>query len=577
VNSADLGRLSRTVMHLRPAQLGRRVQLRGQRVLLDRAGPIAGRWLLAGPDPVAGPGWPAGFTPIDAWLWSDGQTGKALRAGEARLLGVSRILARTSRSGDVCWAEADWTAAGAPLLWRFHLYYWDWVWALGGPVTEPDAAAVFTALWSSWHAAVVPGHGAAWHAYPAALRAWSFCGIFRQLVAGGPVEAPFRAELAAHAGYLRRNLETDVGGNHLVKNLKALAGLAVFFGDEDLLTRAVRRLSRQLAVQVLPDGGHYERAPAYHCQVLADLIDIDGLLRAAGCDEPAALAEAIVAMRAWLGSVLTPAGEVPLFNDGFPVHHELLSRIAPAEPSTGPLCVLRETGLARMTAGGWHVLADVGPPCPRELPAHAHADTLSCVVHLDGVPLLVDTGTSTYTAGPVRDRERSTGAHNTVELDGRDSTEVWGAFRAGRRARVTGLRTSADAGAVTVAAEHDGYRSLPGRPSHHRRWRVRGDELRVDDTVTGRGRHRVTVRWHLAPGAGLRLVSGGAVASTAGGELTVFVSASSEPAVTTTTAPVSVAFGEVVPAPVLACTLHCELPLTISTVWRRAEPSLESP
>ena len=34
----------------------------------------------------------------------------------------------------------------------------------------------------------------------------------------------FCGELAAHAGFLRRHLESDVGGNHLVKNLKALTG-----------------------------------------------------------------------------------------------------------------------------------------------------------------------------------------------------------------------------------------------------------------------------------------------------------------------------------------------------------------
>ena len=249
------------------------------------------------------------------------------------------------------------------------------------------------------------------------------------LVAGGPVDGQFRAELAAHAGFLRRSLETDVGGNRLIKNLKALAGLAVFFGDDALLARSLRRLGRQLAVQVLPDGGHYERAPAYRCQVLADLIDIASLLQACGHGPPAGLAEAISAMRGWLGCVLSPTGCVPLLNDGFPVSAELLARLAPAAPPVGPLHVLPDTGLARISAGWWRVLADVGPPCPRELPAHAHADTLSCVVHVDGAPLLVDTGTSSYAAGPVRDRERSTAAHNTVEVDRRDSTEVWGAFR----------------------------------------------------------------------------------------------------------------------------------------------------
>ena len=230
--------------------------------------------------------------------------------------------------------------------------------------------------------------------------------------------------------------------------------------------------------------------------------------------------------------------------------------------------MLADTGLARVTVGCWHVLADVGPPCPRELPAHAHADSLSCVVHVDGEPLLVDTGTSTYAPGAARDRERSTAAHNTVGVDLCDSTEVWGTFRAGRRARVTGVSARSEVNTVTVEAAHDGYRGLSGRPVHRRRWRVRADELRVDDEVTGRGGHRVTVRWHLAPGISLRLIPGGAVVTTATGEIRVTVTASGEPAITAVTAPVSAGFGAVLPAPVLVCDLHGDLPVRISTRWR---------
>ena len=543
---------------------------------LDHSVPLAGRWLLSGQDPAAGTGWPGGFTPLDARLWCGGQHRIALRTGELHLIGAPAVITTADEAGTANWTSADWEAAGTPLLWRFHLYYWDWAWVLAGEHREPDAQAVFTAMWQSWHSAVAPGRGTAWHPYPAALRAWSFCGIYRDLVQGGPIEVPFRGELAAYAGFLRRSLETDVGGNHLIKNLKALVGLAVFFGDHTLLTTAIRRVRRQIAVQVLSDGGHYERAPAYHCQVLGDLIDIAGLLRAAGQDEPAGLAEAIAAMRCWLAAVLTPQGDVPILNDGFPVSPELLAGIAPAAPPVGPLHVLPATGLARITAGGWHLLVDIGAPCPRELPAHAHADTLSCVVHVGAEPLLIDTGTSTYAPGAARDRERSTAAHNTVEVDRSDSTEVWGAFRAGRRARVHAVSAHADAGGVTVEAAHDGYRHLPGRPTHHRRWSLRGDELRVDDTVTGRGRHRVTVRWHLAPGTDLRLVPGGAVVTTAACEIEVTVSATSEPTMTAETAQVSAGFGRTVTAPVLACALHPQLPVQISTVWRRAEPRQES-
>jgi hypothetical protein len=126
-----------------------------------------------------------------------------------------------------------------------------------------------------------------------------------------------------------------------------------------------------------------------------------------------------------------------------------------------------------------------------------------------------------------------------------------------------------------VEAAHDGYRGLPGRPVHRRRWTVRAEELRVDDEVTGQGRHRVSVRWHLAPGARLRLVPGGAVVSSPAGELAVVVTATSRQAITATTAQVSTGFGRTVAAPVLACTLQPELPAAISTVWRRAEPRRE--
>jgi uncharacterized heparinase superfamily protein len=574
----EIMRLVRTTAQLHPGQAGQRLRLRLQRLALNRPLPAASRWLLAGPDPMAGPGWPDDFTPLDAGPVDAGpvaaETAARTRAGELCLLGEARMIAPPAADGTARWEKSDWAAADAPLLWRYHLYYWDWAWALASERPAEDARAVFGAAWRSWHAAIGWGRGPAWYPYPAALRAWSFCGLFGGLVRGSGIEAAYRGELAALTGFLRRNLETDVGGNHLVKNLKALAGLAVFFGDDALLNRALGRIGRELRVQLLPDGGHYERAPAYHCQVLGDLIDLSGLLSAAGHPVPAELAAAVTAMRGWLGAVLDPAGQVPLLNDGFPVDP---GPLWPAPPLAGPLHLLPDTGLARVAVGGWHLLADVGLPCPAELPAHAHADTLGCVVHLDRQPLLVDTGTSGYAPGATRDYERSTAAHNTLEVDGRDSTEVWGAFRAGRRARVRDVQAGAENGSgsstgpvVTVQAVHDGYRGLPGRPAHGRRWTVRADELRVDDIVTGGGRHRVTVRWHLAPGLLLRLQQGGAVVTGPAGEVAVVdVTANGEPALTVLTGPVSVGFGQTVQPPVLACTVHHELPITISTRWRR--------
>ena len=194
-------------------------------------------------------------------------------------------------------------------------------------------------------------------------------------------------------------------------------------------------------------------------------------------------------MRRWLGAVLTPAGDVPLLNDGFPVSPDLLAALRPAAPPATPLHVLPDTGLARAAVGRWHLLADIGLPCPPELPAHAHADTLGCLLHVDSEPLLIDTGTSGYEPGAVRDHERSTAAHNTVELD-RPTQPRSGAHSGPAAGPGSAARSAAaDGGAVTIEAAHDGYRHLPGRPTHGRRWQLRADELRIDDTVTGRGLH----------------------------------------------------------------------------------------
>jgi uncharacterized heparinase superfamily protein len=578
VTGAELALLGRTAAHLRPAQIAHRARLRAQRAALHRW-PQASQRLLTGPrrgGPVpAAPGWPPGFAPLDATALTitaprHWPSVAQLRAGRIRLLGVTRPLGDPLDWQQLDWQQLDWQQADAPQLWRFHLHYWDWAWGLAADHDRHAGRGLFARLWRSWQAACTFGSGDAWLPYPTALRAWSWCSLYRDLVQGSDLAAEFRRELAVHAGFLRRHLESDVGGNHLIKNLKALAGLGIWLGDEPLLHRTLRLLTGQLGVQVLPDGGHYERAPAYHCQVLADLIDVADLLSADGRAPAPALTLAIARMRRWLGAVLAPDGSLPPLNDGYPVPGALVAALRPGPPPAVPLVTLPDTGLIRATAGDWHLLADAGPPCPDELPAHAHADTLSCVLHVGGVPLLVDTGTSTYAAGPVRSYERSTAAHNTAEIDGVDSTEVWGAFRAGRRARVVGLAARAAAGGVTARAAHDGYRHLPGRPCHRRRWRLTDDGLQVDDEVTGSGRHAVTVRWHLPPGSGVCLEPGGASVTTAAGKFSVAVTGSSPFWLGVESAPVATGFLRTTAGPVLACRLDSVLPVSLSASWRRA-------
>jgi uncharacterized heparinase superfamily protein len=191
-------------------------------------------------------------------------------------------------------------------------------------------------------------------------------------------------------------------------------------------------------------------------------------------------------------------------------------------------------------------------------------------VHVDKVPLLVDTGTSTYEPGPVRRHERSTAAHSTVEVDGADSTEVWGVFRAGRRARVSGLAAHADSSGITCEAVHDGFRWLHGHPLHRRCWRLTSGGLRVDDLVAGRGRHEIVVRWQLAASSAVRVADGTALVTSAAGDFSVAVAATGPVHLAVETRPVAAGFGSTADAPVLTCRMDSALPARVTTVWSRA-------
>ncbi len=473
---------ARTVRHLRPSQAVHRVRLLTQRAVIRHFPRQAQRLLERTSVEVAG--WPQTFTPLDALLpWPSPEE---VDAGELTLLGEVRALG----------VPEDWGQHSAPQLWRYHLHYWDWAWGLIQAADRPRARTVYERLLTSWMSQTRLGDGDAWSPYVVALRAWSWCGQYDALVRGSDADADIVRLLGLHAGYLRANLELDVGGNHLIKDLKALIGLAVFFGDDPLGRQALSRLEQEVARQVLPDGGQFERAPAYHCQVLADLIDVQELLSG---ECPGWLAGAVERMRSWLGIVLLPDGTVPLLNDGYPVPASLLSALRPGPPAEEGLTLLADTGLAVLRQGTLHVLADVGLPCPYELPAHAHADTLGFLCYTGQRRLVGESGTSTYEAGPARAFERSTAAHSTVEIDGADSTEVWGAFRAARRARPQLLQAVVENGASVLSASHDGYRRLPGQPVHTRTWRLTESSLRVTDEVTGEGEHDLVIRLYDTP------------------------------------------------------------------------------
>lgn len=485
-------------------------------------------------------GWPEAFEPVDQRCPPEATTVDQLRERRFELAGHTVTL-----------QQDDWNPAGTSQLWRYHLHYWEWAWPL---INASDGRTVFEPLWTEWQTATRVGRGDAWSPYVVVVRAWALCGLHRHLVQGATNEDAYLESLQVHAGHVLAHLELDVGGNHLMKNIKALFGLGLFFDDATLLGRGHHLLARELPVQVLDDGGHFERSPSYHAQVLADLIDIHDLLAASGHRPPDALSDSIDRMRRWLAVMLMPGGTVPLLRDCIPVPADRLDVLG-VDRSRQPerLVVLPDSGYVVADTGRLHAVLDVGQPCPRRLPAHAQADSLNWVLHVGGQPAVIDTGTSSYQDPETRAYERSTAAHSTVEIDGEDSTEVFGSFRAGRRATVQLGSVVDDGTTITVKATHDGYRFLPGSPVHHRTWTIGADTVGIVDRVTGSGHHTVTARSHLADPEETPVRS--------------------EPPGTTTTSPRSVGMGRRVDGTVHVVKLSAELPVEVRTVIeRRGDP-----
>lgn len=478
---STVARYLNTVRHLRPVQIANRVWRRVYRPRFDArpAPPLrtrAGTWA----SPIAAE--PALLGPT-----------------RVRLLGIERR----------CAAAEDWHPADAALLWRYHLHYFD-------DLSARDAAARASwqrALLERWVAENPPGTAVAWDPYPTSRRIVSW---IKAALRGWDLPEVCVGSLAVQLRWLGRRLEYHLLGNHLFVNAKALAFGGAFFAGpeaERWARRAERLLMAELDSQVLADGGHFERSPMYHAAVLEDLLDLVNLRRAFAEPVAPSWLETAARMRNWLSAMTHPDGELAFFNDAAFGQAPTLAQLdgyaqrlglgQPADPPRSPLAALEASGYVRASLRGADLICDCAPVGPDHLPAHAHADTLSFELSLAGKRVLVNSGTSEYGSGPERARQRGTAAHNTVVVDAADSSEVWSGFRVARRARVIECATRSGEGEVSVTAAHDGYRRLPGRNLHRRRWLLRDGALCIDDEITGP--KRSAVAWlHVHPDVAVR-------------------------------------------------------------------------
>jgi uncharacterized heparinase superfamily protein len=344
-----------------------------------------------------------------------------------------------------------------------------------------------------------------WNSYALSIRVV----VWMQQIARRDLSTEFltraRQSLADQIRFLVRNLELDIGGNHLIKNIKALYWASAFFQGEEARgwgSLAQKHLIVELERQVLSDGTHFELSPAYHAQVFGDLLETYAVCR--NLETSAVLEDTLQNMASALACFTHPDGRISLFGDGgLDMVYSPKVLLGTYQKLTGGTA--RLDCQVHLPAAGYHgyqdenfyLLIDAGSTGPRDLPGHAHSDGLSFEFDLWGERVLVDPGTFEYHDGGLRGYLRSTAAHNTVTVEGRDQSETYGSFRVARRGTVSGgpLATSG------LFRFHGTCVDFRKTYSHQRLVELDPHSLRVVDDIalkTARG-GAWTISWLLHP------------------------------------------------------------------------------
>ena len=294
--------------------------------------------------------------------------------------------------------------------------------------------------------------------------------------------------LHLHGWYIERFLSTYFSPNtHLLGEGVALFAIGLLCPQISDARRWQERgwniALRQAEAQVRPDGFHFEQSVYYHIYAL-DFFEFARALAAANAIPiPAAFDCTIRKMTEALAAI-SQAGRPPNFGD------DDGGRVigSPVRPSAQCLksIVLPSTGIYAMTSPGAQLFIDAGP-MGALAGGHGHADALSIQLVIGGRPVLIDPGTFCYTC-PERNRFRSTAAHNTLQIDGRDQAVPAGPFAWASLPETTVDRWYTAESFDLFAGHHGSHqRSVFGLKS--RFWLVR-------DLVTGAGIHRLDIHWH---------------------------------------------------------------------------------
>jgi uncharacterized heparinase superfamily protein len=324
----------------------------------------------------------------------------------------------------------------------------------------------------------------------------------------------FMRALDTHRLCLEGQLHGGLRGNDRLLAALALAELGLCTrADLSSQPRRSQALEQEIAVQVLPDGGHISRNPQALIDLLLDLLPLRQAFAARGIPAPATMLNAIDRMMPMVRLFRHGDGSLGLFNGMSLTAPELVATILAYDEAQGePMLNAPRSGYQRVQAGQTVLLVDAGRPPPPEFSVQAHAGCLSFELSVGYQRLVINCGTPEGGRPSAIEAARTTAAHSTLVVD--DTSSCRFAAGSGLKrwlgdeilagpTRVDVARGEEE-GATRLVLSHDGYVARFGLV-HHRELSLEDDGRRLTgcDRVTDTG-PRVApwpyaLRFHLHP------------------------------------------------------------------------------
>ncbi len=402
--------------------------------------------------------------------------------------------------------EAGWDNPSISKLWRYNLHYFEYL--LQNNSNEKHLVSQ-TQIIENWIDNNHFGRGTGWEPYPTSLRIinWTKWHWKTNLLSERG-----KLSLWNQVRHLESRPEYHLLGNHLFINAKALLYACAFFKlneETRIYKTAISIIIEEINEQFLEDGAHFELSPMYHSLAMEDLLDLISISDQLPFNFPKeVIKEKFQKGMQWLQTMIYNNEELAHFNDcanGIaPKFSKLVNYaselgIVVLNLSVPKFSYHKSSGFVVFKDNSSHLIADIGKIGPDYLPGHAHADTLSFELAIKGHRVIVNSGTSVYGSSTERLRQRGTSAHSTVQIDNKDSSEVWSGFRVANRAFPFDINVNFSTdGFVSFSASHDGYKRILTCPIHKREFVYSNSSWQINDQISGSGNHVVS-RYFIHP------------------------------------------------------------------------------